>query len=147
MGLTMDDITLNKLASIKRCLARIREEFTNESEFKKNYTKQDSVILNLQRACEACIDICNHIIRKNNLGIPQSSRNSFELVAQSQFIDQGIAERLKKMVGLRNIAVHDYQTLNIDIVIAVITKHLVDFEVFSQVISRSMGSDQQDQSH
>ena len=134
----MDDITLNKLASIKRCLIRIREEFTDESEFKQNFTKQDSVILNLQRACEACIDICNHIIRKNNLGIPQSARNSFELVAQKNFIDQSISERLQKMVGLRNIAVHDYQKLNLDIVIAVVKDHLVDFEDFSKAISQQV---------
>jgi uncharacterized protein YutE (UPF0331/DUF86 family) len=37
---------------------------------------------------------------------------------------------LKKMVGLRNIAVHDYQALNIDIIIAVVKHHLQDFELF-----------------
>lgn len=131
----MDDITLNKLASIKRCLERIREEFTDEVEFRQNFTKQDSVILNLQRACEACIDICNHIIRSRQLGIPQSSRNSFELVAQNKLITEDISNRLQKMVGLRNIAVHDYQKLNLDIVIAVIKNHLVDFEEFSREIS------------
>lgn len=131
----MDDITLNKLASIKRCLERIREEFTDEAEFRQNFTKQDSVILNLQRACEACIDICNHIIRSRQLGIPQSSRNSFELVAQNKLISEDISNRLQKMVGLRNIAVHDYQKLNLDIVVAVIKNHLVDFEEFSREIS------------
>ena len=131
----MDDITLNKLASIKRCLERIREEFTDEVEFRQNFTKQDSVILNLQRACEACIDICNHIIRSRQLGIPQSSRNSFELVAQNKLITEDISIRLQKMVGLRNIAVHDYQKLNLDIVIAVINNHLLDFEEFSREIS------------
>lgn len=131
----MDDITLNKLTTITRCLQRIRDEYSNEADFKSNFTKQDSVILNLQRACEACIDICNHIIRQNGLGIPQSSRNSFELVAQASVINDDLAERLKRMVGLRNIAVHDYQKLNLDIVISVITKHLVDFEEFSKIIS------------
>jgi len=95
----MDDITLNKLATINRCLGRIREEFTSEEAFKCNHTKQDSVILNLQRAIEACIDICNHIIRKNKLGVPQSSRNSFELVVQGGVINQDMAERLKKWWG------------------------------------------------
>ena len=133
----MDDITLNKLATITRCLQRIRDEYSNEADFKSNLTKQDSVILNLQRACEACIDICNHIIRQKGLGIPQSSRNSFELVAQARVISDDLSERLKRMVGLRNIAVHDYQKLNLDIVISVITKHLVDFEEFSKIISQN----------
>jgi hypothetical protein len=53
----MDDVILNKLATLKRCLDRINQEFTDEQELKQNFTKQDSVILNIQRACEASIDI------------------------------------------------------------------------------------------
>jgi len=126
----MHDIVLNKIATIKRCLSRINEEYTDEKTFKNNYTKQDSVILNIQRACEAAIDLSNHIIKKNNLGIPQSSRDSFELISREDIITAQTADNLKKMVGLRNIAVHDYQSLNIDILIAVITKHLTDFDDF-----------------
>lgn len=133
----MNDVLINKLATIKRCLKRINEEFTDETEFRSNYTKQDSVILNLQRACEASIDICNYLIRQRSLGVPQSSRNSFELTANAELISQDISEKLQKMVGLRNIAVHDYQTLNIDIVIAVVNNHLTDFEEFSKQIASS----------
>lgn len=124
----MHDVVLNKIATIKRCLSRINEEYTDEASFKNSYTKQDSVILNIQRACEASIDLANHLIKKNNLGIPQSSRDSFELIAREQIITLHIANNLKKMVGLRNIAVQDYQSLNIDILIAVIQKHLTDFD-------------------
>ena len=137
----MNDVLINKLASIKRCLARINEEFTDEAEFRNNFTKQDSVILNLQRACEASIDICNYLIRQHSLGIPQSSRNSFELVANAGLISQPVSQQLQKMVGLRNIAVHDYQTLNMDIVIAVVNHHLTDFETFSHQVATLMASD------
>ncbi len=77
----------------------------------------------------------NRLLRSRQLGIPQSSRNSFELVAQNKLITEDISTRLQKMVGLRNIAVHDYQKLNLDIVVAVINNHLVDFEEFSREIS------------
>lgn len=40
------------------------------------------------------------------------------------------------MVGLRNIAVHDYQTLNLVIIIAVINKHLLDFEKYSKEVAQ-----------
>jgi uncharacterized protein YutE (UPF0331/DUF86 family) len=136
----MNDILINKMATIQRCLKRIKEEFNpeevngekskSEDEFRLNFTKQDSVVLNLQRACEASIDIANHIIKNSQLGVPQSARDSFQLLAQKQYIQQSTAETLKKMVGLRNIAVHDYQALNIDIVIAVVKHHLTDFELF-----------------
>ena len=42
--------------------------------------------------------------------------------------------RLQKMVGFRNIAVHDYQALQLPIVEAVITKHLSDFTAYSQTL-------------
>jgi uncharacterized protein YutE (UPF0331/DUF86 family) len=136
----MNDILINKMATIQRCLKRIKEEFNpeevngekskSEDEFRLNFTKQDSVVLNLQRACEASIDIANHIIKSSQLGVPQSARDSFQLLAQNQCIKPSTAETLKKMVGLRNIAVHDYQALNIDIVIAVVKHHLADFELF-----------------
>ncbi len=135
----MNDILINKMATIQRCLKRIKEEFNSEQpnsdkEFRLNFTKQDSVVLNLQRACEASIDIANHIIKSRQLGVPQSARDSFQLLAQNQCILQSTAESLKKMVGLRNIAVHDYQALNIDIVIAVVRYHLQDFELFCSEI-------------
>ena len=132
----MHDVVLNKIATIKRCIIRINEEFTDEISFKKNYTKQDSVVLNLQRACEASIDIANYLIKQQNLGIPQSARDSFELISRANIIPVEIAGNLKKMVGLRNIAVHDYQSLNIDIIIAVINHHLSDFDAYcAQIIS------------
>lgn len=123
----MNDVVLNKAATIKRGLRRIREEFTDEVLFRQNFTKQDAVVLNLQRACEAAIDIANHLVRKHQLGLPQSSRDSFALLAQQQFIDNQLAINLQKMIGLRNIAVHDYQALNLDIVIHVIRHRLDDF--------------------
>jgi hypothetical protein len=53
-----DDVVLNKIAVIERCLLRIREEYLgHEMELATNFTRQDSIILNLLRACEAAIDI------------------------------------------------------------------------------------------
>lgn len=59
-----DDVLLNKIAMIEHCLMRIREEYHgHEAEFTINFTKQDSVILNLLRACEAAIDVAMHLNR------------------------------------------------------------------------------------
>lgn len=58
----MDDVLLNKLSTIARCLKRIREVYTEAGDnFANDYTRQDSVILNLQRTCEASIDIANYL--------------------------------------------------------------------------------------
>ena len=123
-----DDIVLSKISAIKRCLVRINEEFTSPAEFKTNFTKQDSVILNLQRACEAAIDIANYIVRKEGFGVPQSARESFDMLVANGRLSAELAASMKSMVGLRNIAIHNYQQLDITILIAVIEGHLSDFD-------------------
>jgi uncharacterized protein YutE (UPF0331/DUF86 family) len=126
----MNDVILNKRATVERCIARILEEYVDEKTLRGSYTKQDSVLLNLQRACEACIDVANHLVHQHRLGVPQSARDSFSLLERSGYITSDISLRMQKMVGLRNVAVHDYQKLNLDIVISVLDNHLSDFTGF-----------------
>jgi uncharacterized protein YutE (UPF0331/DUF86 family) len=133
----MDDVVVNKLSIITRCLKRIREVYSEAGDnFINDDTRQDSVILNLQRACEASIAIANYLTKKHQIGIPQSSRDSFQLLHSAGYISSGVETNLKKMIGLRNIAVHDYKELNLAIVVAVVNNHLVDFELFSEEIKK-----------
>jgi len=133
-----NDIVFNKIETIQRCLRRINEEFTNEEEFRSNYTKQDSVILNLERASQATIDIGTHLIKVHKYGIPKSSREVFELLHHYDVISKQTLKNMNAMVGFGNIAVHDYQNLSIDIVIAIVTQHLKDFEVYiEEIIKRA----------
>lgn len=107
----LDDVLFNKAATIERCVARAREEYLlDPASFATDFTHQDAP-LNIQRAYEAAQDMGQHLIRRERLGVPQSARDVFALLAQSQRIDPAQADTLKRMVGFRNIAVHDYQAL------------------------------------
>jgi len=130
-----DDVLLNKAAVIERCVARAREEYaTNPASFATNYTRQDAAILNIQRACEAALDMGQYLIRRDRLGVPQSARDVFALLAQGGYIDATLADELKRMVGFRNIAVHDYQALQLPITVSIIEKHLDEFLQYSQAV-------------
>ena len=130
-----DDVLLNKAATIERCVQRAREEYAADpASFAYNYTRQDAAILNIQRACEAALDMGQHLIRREKLGLPQSSRDVFTLLARGGWIEPALAENLKRMVGFRNIAVHDYQTLHLPITVSIITQHLDDFRHYSQTL-------------
>jgi len=112
-----DDVLLNKVAVIERCPAWIESEYLDpQDELGTNLTRQDSIILNLQRACEASIDAAMHLVRVKKLGIPQESREAFDMLRDVGLIATPLCERLKAMVGFRNIAVHDYRKLNLDVV-------------------------------
>lgn len=128
-----DDVLINKAATIERCVIRAREEYDRgPATFATDFTRQDAAILNIQRACEAALDMGQHLIRREKLGVPQSARDVFELLARGGWIDVALAEGLKRMVGFRNIAVHDYQALQLPITVAIIQKHLDEFLQFSQ---------------
>ena len=109
-----DDVLLNKAASIERCVVRVKEEYAGDpATFATNFSRQDAAILNIQRACEAALDMGQHLIRRDKLGLPQSARDVFLLLEQHQRIDAQVAEAMRRMTGFRNLAVHDYQALQL----------------------------------
>jgi uncharacterized protein YutE (UPF0331/DUF86 family) len=133
----VDDVVLNKAASIERCVARAREEYFEDPEgFADDFTRQDAAILNIQRACEAALDVGHHLVRRERLGVPQGARDVFTLLSRGGWIDESLAESLRRMVGFRNIAVHEYQTLQLPIVVSILTERLDDFLAFSRTILR-----------
>ncbi|HEX7338813.1 MAG TPA: DUF86 domain-containing protein [Rhodanobacteraceae bacterium] len=114
-------------------MARIGEEYTgHETTLETDFTRQDSIILNLQRACEAAIDLAMHTSRIHRLGLPQDARDAFTALETARLITPHIAERMRAMVGFRNIAVHQYQRLSLPILRAILDEHLEDFTAFTR---------------
>lgn len=133
-----DDVILNKAASIERCLHRIEEEYAgNEQNLVGNQTKQDAIVLNLQRACETAIDLAMYVVSQRKLGIPQDSRDAFSLLQTAGILPADITERMQRMVGFRNVAVHEYTRLNIEIVHSIVTNQLDDFRTVSSTIVKA----------
>ncbi|MDK2805168.1 MAG: hypothetical protein PWQ94_332 [Thermoanaerobacterium sp.] len=130
----MSDVVINKTEIIERCINRIKEEYEGNPMNLKNYTKQDSILLNIQRACEACIDLAMHVVAEKSFGIPQNSRDAFELLRKNGVIDDALEKKLKSMVGFRNIAVHNYQLIDLKVVQDLIENGLNDLIVFSKII-------------
>lgn len=132
-----DDVLLNKAAAIERAVRRVREEHAGDDRnLLANQTRQDAIILNLQRACESSIDAAMHLVRVHRLGIPQQTREAFDLLEAAHLLDAGLADRLRKMVGFRNVAIHDYQKLNLEIVRRIAVDRLDDFLSFARLLLR-----------
>jgi len=134
-----DDISLNKAAIIRRCLARVAEEFRQDTSRLDNFTIQDAIVLNLLRACESAIDLAMHHVAERRLGIPQHSRDAFDLLMHHGLLTPPSASAMKNMVGFRNIAVHSYQQLQRPILEAILLRHLGDFETYLDEIA-ALGS-------
>lgn len=127
-------VILNKFETIEKCINRINEEYEGDSENLKDYRKMDMIILNLQRACEAVLDLAMYIVSTRKLGLPQNKRQAFVLLEENKIIDKSMSRNMQGMVGFRNIAVHDYKEIDEDILKDVIENHLTDLLDFARVI-------------
>lgn len=138
----MDKIIINKkLDSLYRCIKRIEDKCpANASELKTNIDLQDVIVLNLSRAVQLCVDIAAHSLTNSSQPVPNTMSETFQRLAEQNLISDHLADRLKKSVGFRNLAVHNYHDLNWDIVFAVASKHLEDFKEFAKNISANTGS-------
>ena len=137
----MTDVVLNKAEIIERALSRVRQSYAaHGADLERNIDAQDVIVLNLQRACEAAIDLAMHVVRLRGLGLPKDSRDGFTRLESGGVIPPSLAERLRKMVSFRNIAVHDYRALDWAIVRAIIEKDTLDIAEFSRRMVREYGS-------
>ncbi|PIT72406.1 DUF86 domain-containing protein [Limnohabitans sp. B9-3] len=124
-----------KLESLFRCLSRIKAKFPADvSLLTSDFDLQDIVSLNLSRAVQLTVDIGGHIVSVSDFHSPETMGETFDVLAQNKVVSHDLAARLKKSVGFRNIAVHNYDAINWHIVHSIIKDHLGDFTEFAKAV-------------
>jgi len=118
MPIEPDDVMLNKAGIMERSLRRALEEYHRDPTM-RSYTHIDAMTLNLERACQAAIDMAIHVCACQRLGIPQNSAEAFLLLQKAGLIERDTAKKMVSMVGFRNIAVHEYQELELEVLKAI----------------------------
>lgn len=134
-----NELIEQKLESLRRCLQRIQGKCPSSAEtLASDPDLQDIVVLNLTRALQLCVDIGTHLISGMDTPPPSTMGQTFDLLAEIGVINTELAIRMKKAVGFRNIAVHNYEAINWQIVHAIATSHLNDFKDFAQAVARKI---------
>jgi uncharacterized protein YutE (UPF0331/DUF86 family) len=133
------EIVLAKVTTIDRCLGRIAEVASGRGGTLAPVDVEDITILNLTRAAQATIDLATHVVTTEALGLPDSVGAAFETLAKHGVIASDLAQRMRKMVGFRNIAVHDYQTLDPNVIQSIVQRHLGDLRAFARAIVEKFG--------
>jgi len=130
------EVIEQKLESLRHCLRRIEAKCPADAQtLAADLDLQDIVTLNLSRAVQVCVDIGAHIVSGMQVPPPDTMGQTFDLLAQSGVMPAALADRMKKAVGFRNIAVHRYEAVDWHIVHSIATKHLVDFSEFAKAVS------------
>jgi uncharacterized protein YutE (UPF0331/DUF86 family) len=120
-------------------LKEMSEEFPTFSSFRKADHKYRSAIeRDLQVAIEACIDVGKVIISEKKLRLPESMKDVFAVLYENGFVDRPMLNILESMVGVRNILVHRYEKIDLEIIYGILKKHLPDFQKFIKQISKNV---------
>ncbi len=124
-----------KIESLRRCLVRIREKCPRKSsELAADPDAQDIVTLNLTRAVQVSVDIGAHLLATHEVAAPETMGQTFDRLIEIGILEEPLARRMKAAVGFRNIAVHNYQEIDWEIVHAICIDRLEDFEAFARAV-------------
>ena len=130
-----DDVVMQKLASIDRCLRSVSEYVAGDLDRLREPIVLDAVVLNVQRACEQAIDAACREVSRRGLGVPADSADAFTILERERVLSPAVAERMRRMVGFRNVAVHEYRKLDPTVVRTVVEQRLGDFEDLCRELS------------
>lgn len=129
------ELIAQKVESLHRCIQRTHEKCpVTAAALSADADAQDIVALNLTRAIQLCVDIGAHLIAGRDITSPTTMGQTFDTLATLGIISNELAARMKKAVGFRNIAVHNYESIDWQIVHAIATRHLDDFKDFARAV-------------
>jgi len=133
----MDALVLaQKIESLRRCIRRVDEKSPDSvEELVQDADLQDILVLNLTRAVQLCVDIGSHIISQSDESAPATMGEVFTVLERIGAISAVTSESMKKAVGFRNVAVHNYDAINWAIVYSICRKSVAEFKQFVRSIS------------
>jgi len=130
----------SKTDAARRHVARIVEKRQVDLPvFLEDLDLQESILFNFQMAIQSCIDIASHVVAEEELGIAGSTNELFYLLEENGIIPTALAERMVQAVGFRNLIVHEYGRVNLEIVYRAARENLDDLLEFMQVILGRFG--------
>lgn len=129
------NLVLRKIAELEAYLGQIKEfSGISLSDYKADWKAQRIVERTLQIMIETCIDIANHVISDSGMRIPENYSDAFRVLLENKAIDEGLFAIMDKMAKFRNVVVHQYETVDTEIVMTILKKHLGDFVKFKEAI-------------
>jgi uncharacterized protein YutE (UPF0331/DUF86 family) len=131
------DLVLRKLVDLDGYLGQLAPYRDLDLEtYQSDWKTQRIVERTLHLAIEICMDIADHVVADRQLPVPQTGAETFEILAKADILSPDLGTRLGRMVGFRNILVHDYAKLDPAIVLRVLATDLEDLQRFREAVLR-----------
>lgn len=110
---------------------RLRARPVSPDALESDEDLRNVVLMDLQQAIQAAIDLAAHVCSHEGLGLPQGPASAFALLASAGRISTDLSVTLAGAAGLRNLIVHRYGDLSMADVTRVIERELGDLEAFA----------------
>ena len=135
--MTDPDLIAKKLAFVE---TRLRELSTlaRLDRIHADLKEERFVEHTLRLAIQAASDVASHIVSDERLGEPSTNRELFDRLASGGWISQELAAKLGDMAGFRNVLVHGYQDVNLDVVVDAVQNRLEDVVAFVTAVRRRL---------
>lgn len=136
--MTDPDLIAKKLAVIETHVRELRT-LVDVEKIQVDVNEERFAAHTLQLAIQSALDVCSHIVSDEKLGEPQTNQELFTLLERHGWLSAPLAVNLRNMAGFRNILVHGYQNLNLDILIDALRNRLSNLLEFVDAVRARMG--------
>jgi len=139
--MTDPELLAKKLAVVETCVADLRRLARPEA-LASDVREERFVEHTLQVAIQAALDVASHIVSDERLGEPRTNRELFDLLHRGGWIDARQAELLGAMAGFRNVLVHGYGDVDLEVVRDVVENRLDDLLQFVATVRRRLAGEE-----
>ncbi|MFW5902031.1 MAG: type VII toxin-antitoxin system HepT family RNase toxin, partial [Thermodesulfobacteriota bacterium] len=87
------------------------------------------------------IDIASHIISGQGLAVPGSTNEMFYCLEENSYLDRELVEKMIKASGLRNLIVHEYGKLDLEMIHEILRRDIQDLDDFLKAVLRGFSLD------
>jgi len=116
------------ISDVKRLRGKPIAEFTPRSDVEILAERH------IEKACQAALDIANHIVAEEGLGQPTMYKELGHILAKTNIVSPEMAVKLETVAKFRNRLVHEYANLEPQIIYDIIHRHIDDLVEFAQQI-------------
>jgi uncharacterized protein YutE (UPF0331/DUF86 family) len=124
---------LNKLQEYLQILREIQK--FDIQRFKSDPFIRGTAERNLHLAIQCLLDIGNHIIADRGYRKPDTYAEIIEVLAEKGVVSQGLCQNMAGMAAFRNVLVHDYVNLDLNVVHKVLKGQLKYLEELGGVFA------------
>ena len=134
-GLVDKALVYRKVSDLELYLLQIQEFPALTADGYRNDWKTQRIIeRTLQMMIETCADVASHIVSDRGMRAPTSYADTFKVLSENSIISEELCVIMEKMAKFRNVVVHQYEQVDADIVVLILTKHLQDFERYRDAV-------------